>query len=165
MLLYFYPIDDFILASKQFIFLIITLFIFTLLILIILRYRRLSKFKLSSVQFHVHKLIYNLAYHFAITVSQILYFKILYVRQAKFLQIVDHLGKSIVGFTFEIFEVDEDSLFLDHVFIQTNQPIDHIVEHMNALLFIFSITWRMCVIHSRYSFMFPTFAKLIFIIK
>lgn len=158
------PIDDLILALKLIAIAFLSLAI-TPIINIILRYLRRQEFEFSSVQLHIYQLVNKLTYNLTIARSQIFYFKIFHVGKTNLLEITDHFRQRIMCLAFEISEIDKYTLLLRHFFIETYQPIYHIIKHMYPLKFILVAMRRMCKIDSGNALVFPAFAKLIFVIE
>jgi hypothetical protein len=84
-------IDDLVLALEIFSRYFISTYLALTSLIIVLWKDRCLKLKVTAIQFEIHQLINQLAYHFAISWAQSLYFEILHVWQPEFLQIADHL--------------------------------------------------------------------------
>ena len=51
-----------------------------------------------------------------------------------------------------------------HIFVETHEPVYHIIKRMQSLRFIVILLGRVSKVHSRYSLMLPALAKGILII-
>lgn len=150
-------VDDFIFPGVLFINgILVVILITTVVTRIVRRNNWLEKLELTPVQLDVDKLVNELANCLTKAWLEVLNLDVLNVREPKLLEIIDHFGESIIKLALKVLEVDKYSLFLalknkvsdfqncTYLFlVKTDQPVDHVVKHVDAVSFVL-VQWRVC---------------------
>ena len=112
MSLNFDTIDNLVAPPKLFILLEIALFLIAALTLIVILWKNwILEFKVSAIELKVDQLVDKLTNSFTIPWPQCLNLDVLNIGQPKFLQVIDHFGKSIINFPLEVTKIYEYALF------------------------------------------------------
>lgn len=156
-----------------------------LLFLFIVRNDWQHELEVTPVQLKINKFVNHLTYLLAVALHQDLYLQLLDVWQPELLEVAQQFTERGFVVAFEVAEVYKDSLFLALkagmvsnqitpsrdaqstylLFVETHQPIGHVVQHMDSNLFVLLIHWRVSEVHSTDALVLPTSAEGILVVE